>query len=150
MPSQNPIDGLYTIHVHCTQVEQSPQLRIDPNSNVPAVRQIADGLRILLVEGQLSVGAELPSVRRVAMELGVHFNTVAEAYRQLASEGWLDQKHGRGAVVINRAVSAEAEGSRLADFRQRLRVLVAQMRSDGVSPASIATELKAVIGGLEK
>ncbi len=84
------------------------------------------------------------------MELGVHFNTVAEAYRQLASEGWLDQKHGRGAVVINRAVSAEAEGSRLADFRQRLRVLVAQMRSDGVSPASIATELKAVIGGLEK
>ena len=66
-----------------------PHLRLDPNSSVPAVRQIADNLRILLVEGQLKPGDELPSVRRVAMELGVHFNTVAEAYRQLVAEGRL-------------------------------------------------------------
>jgi GntR family transcriptional regulator len=131
-------------------MQHPPQLRIDPNSNVPAVRQISDGLRILLVEGQLAPGAELPSVRRVAMELGVHFNTVAEAYRQLASEGWIDQKHGRGAIVITRTVPAEAEGSRLADFRQRLRGLVAQMRSEGVPTGSIVNELKAVLGGLEK
>jgi GntR family transcriptional regulator len=131
-------------------MQHPPQLRIDPNSNVPAVRQISDGLRILLVEGQLAPGAELPSVRRVAMELGVHFNTVAEAYRQLASEGWIDQKHGRCAIVITRTVPAEAEGSRLADFRQRLRGLVAQMRSEGVPTGSIVNELKAVLGGLEK
>jgi GntR family transcriptional regulator len=128
----------------------SPQIQIDPNSDVPAVRQIADSLRVLLVEGQLTPGAELPSVRRVAMELGVHFNTVAEAYRQLAAEGWLDQKHGRGAVVLNRAVPKEVDGGRLEDFRQRLRGLVAQMRSEGVSAARIASELKAVLGGLEK
>ena len=126
----------------------SPQIQIDPNSDVPAVRQIADSLRVLLVEGQLTPGAELPSVRRGAM--GVHFNTVAEAYRQLAAEGWLDQKHGRGAVVLNRAVPKEVDGGRLEDFRQRLRGLVAQMRSEGVSAARIASELKAVLGGLEK
>ena len=128
----------------------TPQIQIDPNSSVPAVRQIADSLRVLLVEGQLAAGAELPSVRRVAMELGVHFNTVAEAYRQLAAEGWLDQKHGRGAVVLARTAPAEVEGGRLDDFRQRLRGLVAQMRSEGVSPGRIAIELKAVLGGLEK
>ena len=128
----------------------SPQLRIDPTSKVPAVRQIADNRRILLVEGQLPAGTELPSVRRVAMELGVHFNTVAEAYRQLAAEGWLNQKHGRGAVVIDRAAPPEIENIRLADFRQRLRSLVAQMRSEGVSTEHIANELQAVIGGLTK
>jgi GntR family transcriptional regulator len=128
----------------------SPKLRIDPTSSTPAVRQIADNLRILLVEGHLAPGAELPSVRRVAMELGVHFNTVAEAYRQLATEGWLDQKHGRGAVVISRAVPPAAEGSRMADFRQRLRGLVAQMRSEGVPMERIESELKDVIGGLTK
>ena len=127
-----------------------PKIQIDPNSSVPAVRQIADSLRVLLVEGQLTPGAELPSVRRVAMELGVHFNTVAEAYRQLAAEGWLEQKHGRGAVVLARTAPAEVEGGRLEDFRQRLRGLVAQMRSEGVSPGRIAMELKAVLGGLEK
>ena len=126
------------------------RIRIDPNSKVPAVRQIADNLRVLLVEGQLSPGAELPSVRRVAMELGVHFNTVAEAYRQLAAEGWLDQRHGRGAVVVKRTAPAEAESGRLEDYRQRLRGLVAQMRSAGVSAGRIAIELRAVLGGLEK
>jgi GntR family transcriptional regulator len=127
-----------------------PKIQLDPNSSVPAVRQIADSLRVLLVEGQLEPGAELPSVRRVAMELGVHFNTVAEAYRQLAAEGWLEQKHGRGAVVLARTAPAEVGSGRLEDFRQRLRGLVAQMRSEGVSPARIAIELKAVLGGLEK
>jgi GntR family transcriptional regulator len=128
----------------------APRIQIDPNSTVPAVRQIADSLRVLLVEGQLLPGAELPSVRSVAMELGVHFNTVAEAYRQLAAEGWIDQKHGRGAVVLARAMPAEVETGRMEDFRQRLRGLVAQMRSEGVPPARIAMELKTVLGGLEK
>jgi GntR family transcriptional regulator len=129
---------------------KSPQLRLDPNSPVPAVRQIADNLRILLVEGQLKAGDELPSVRRVAMELGVHFNTVAEAYRQLVAEGWLDQKHGRGAIVIDRAAPPEAESGKFAEFRQRLRSLVAQMRSEGVPADRIANELREVIGGLAK
>jgi DNA-binding transcriptional regulator YhcF (GntR family) len=126
------------------------QLRIDPNSTVPAVRQIEDGLRVLLVNGSLPPGTELPSVRQVGMELGVHFNTVAEAYRQLAAERWLEQKHGRGAVVIERNAPAAVESGRLEDFRQRLRALVAQMRSEGVSPKRIASELKTVLGGLEK
>jgi len=65
----------------------SARIRIDLNSPVPATRQIADGLRVELVEGRLKPGSGLPSVRRVAMELGVHFNTVAEAYRVLAAEG---------------------------------------------------------------
>jgi GntR family transcriptional regulator len=127
-----------------------PQLRIDLNSNTPAVRQIEDNLRILLVEGVLPPGSELPSVRRVAMELAVHFNTVAEAYRQLAEEGWLEQKHGRRAVVLNRTAPRQVEGRRLENFRQRLRGLVAQMRSEGIPAKRIASELKVALEGLER
>ena len=65
------------------------KIRIDLNSDVPAYRQIVDAIRVLLVNGELQVGTGLPSVRRLAMELGVHFNTVGEAYRELAQEGWL-------------------------------------------------------------
>ena len=121
-----------------------PQIRIDPGSGVPAVRQIIDGLRVLLVEGKLAPGAELPSVRRLAMELGIHFNTVAEAYRQLAAEGWLDQKHGRGAIVVPRVVPPTPDPAWIEDFRNRLRNLVAQMRSDGISAEGIAAELRAM------
>jgi DNA-binding transcriptional regulator YhcF (GntR family) len=123
---------------------QSPGIRFDPASVVPAVRQIADSLRVLFVEGRLEPGAALPSVRRVAVELGVHFNTVAEAYRQLASEGWLELKHGRGAVVLPRAVPVVTNRAWSADFRSRLRGMVAQMRAEGISTANIAVELRAM------
>jgi len=123
---------------------RNPRIRIDPDSGIPVVRQIADSLRILFVEGQLAPGTALPSVRRVAVELGVHFNTVAEAYRQLAAEGWLDLKHGRAAVVQPRVVPALKSGARAEDFRNRLRGMVAQMRAQGVTAASIAEELRAM------
>jgi GntR family transcriptional regulator len=60
-------------------------LRIDLASSVPVYEQIANGLRAELVSGQFSPGDKLPPVRMLALDLGVHHNTVAEAYRQLAS-----------------------------------------------------------------
>lgn len=127
----------------------APRIRIDLNSPVAATRQIADGLRVELVEGRLKPGSDLPSVRRVAMELGVHFNTVAEAYRVLASEGWLDLRHGRGARIVERTAPAAATRNEVADYRQRLRELISQMRAGGVSPAKIAAELRALAEGLQ-
>jgi len=123
---------------------QYPRIRVDLASGVPAVRQIAENLRVLLVEGQLFPGTALPSVRRLAVELGVHFNTVAEAYRQLAAEGWLDLKHGRGAVVVPRVVPPVRNKAWAEDFRNRLRGMVARMRSQGISAARIAAELRAM------
>ncbi len=131
---------MYTIH----KMEATPRIRIDSSSDVPIVRQIAGSLRVLLVDRQLVPGTALPAVRRVAIELGVHFNTVAEAYRQLAAEGWLDLKHGRGAVVVERAVPAIKNGAWSQDFRNRLRGDMAQMRSQGIPAESIAAELRAM------
>lgn len=124
-------------------------LRIDLDSAVPAYRQIVDGIRILLVNGKLAPGAELPSVRRVAMDLGVHFNTVAEAYRTLADEGWLDLKHGRGAMVVQRSAPA-AKAERLAEFRHRLRALVAETQAQGASAAKLTLELRALADELDR
>jgi len=121
-----------------------PRLRFDPASDVPAVRQIVNGLRVLLVEGRLTPGTALPSVRRVAMELGVHFNTVAEAYRELAAEGWLDLRHGRSALVVSRLVPAVKNERWAEDFRDRLRGIVAQLQARGISPTGIAAELHAM------
>ena len=106
-------------------------LRIDMTSSIPAYRQIVDGLRVLLVSGQLKSDTALPSVRRMALDLGVHFNTVAEAYRSLADEGWLDLKHGRSALVIERT-TPPTDNQKLQDLAQQFRSLAAQMRAHGV------------------
>lgn len=123
-------------------------LRIDLDSAVPAYRQIVDGLRILLVSGQLTPGSELPSVRRLATDLGIHFNTVAEAYRALADEGWIELRHGRGATVVRREAPA-VNAERLAEFRHRLRALVAEMQSQGASAAKLNNELRSVADELK-
>ncbi len=123
-------------------------LKVDPALPAPLVRQIVDQLRVLLVEGSLKPGAALPPVRRVATDLAVHFNTVAEAYRQLASEGWIDLRHGRGAVVVEREAPS-ASRREISGYRQRLRELVSQMRAQGIAPARIAAELKALAEGME-
>jgi GntR family transcriptional regulator len=118
-----------------------PKLRIDLSSGTPVTRQIVDNLRVLLVTGQLGAGAELPSVRRLAMELNVHFNTVADAYRLLASEGWLDLKHGRSTRVVDRDLPMPSQDA-IRNWRARLKQLAAQMLAAGISNSEVANELR--------
>ena len=71
----------------------------DPSDDQPIYRQIVDQLRQLVAAGTLQPGDPLPSVRQLAADLGVNLNTVAIAYRELAGEGLVEIKHGRGARV---------------------------------------------------
>jgi len=121
-------------------MNSTPTLRIDPNSTTPVYRQIVDGLRTLLVNHQLNPGDTLPTVRELAMELGVHFNTVAEAYRQLSAEGWLDLKRRRGAVVTERKTPVAGPEAQ-QNFATQLRLLIAQVRADGLSIDRILQEM---------
>jgi DNA-binding transcriptional regulator YhcF (GntR family) len=128
-------------------VSDAAQIRIDLDASTPVNRQIVDQIRTLLVEGALPAGADLPSVRRLATDLGVHFATVADAYRTLAEEGWLEISHGRSARVLPRR--APVAGPDAGDvFRRRLRQLVAEARSQGVAAKEIARELASLSKGV--
>ncbi len=118
----------------------STVLRIDLASPTPVFRQIADGLRALLVEGAFKPGDRLPTVRQIAIDLAVHHNTVAQAYRLLAEEGWLDLRRHHGATVIERR-SQRATPASQQNFSQRLRELTARAVADGVDAKTIARQL---------
>jgi len=125
-------------------------LRVDLKSSIPVYRQIVDGLRILLVNGELNPGDPMPPVRRLALDLGVHFNTVAEAYRTLAEEGWLEIGRRTGARVVQRAVPNRVDAQGGVAFQQRLRELVAEQQSRGVTRGRIARELRRIADTLER
>lgn len=118
-------------------------IRIDLASPVPAYRQIADAIRALLVNRDLKPGQQLPTVRRLAIDLAVHHNTVAEAYRVLSDEGWLDLKRRRGATVLDRA-TPNASAKERGALQQRLRELIAEMRTAGLPLDAIRAEFDSI------
>jgi len=124
-------------------------LRIDLKSSVPVYRQIVDGVRILLVNGDLHPGDQLPPVRRLATDLGVHFNTVAEAYRTLAEEGWLEIIRRSGARVIPREAPRGIDRETSESFQRRLRELVAEVQARGLPRDRMVRELRRLAEMLE-
>ena len=116
-------------------------LQIDLSAATPAYRQIVDGLRLLLVSDELKAGDTLPTVRSLALDLGVHFSTVAEAYRTLSGEGWLELRRHHGAFVTERRSPSPAPAAH-AEFGLKLRQLVAQVRAEGLSTGVISKELE--------
>ena len=125
------------------------KLRIDLKSTTPVYRQIVDGLRLLLVDGELTPGSVLPPVRRLALDLGVHFNTVAEAYRTLAADGWLEIGARSGARVIARKLENQPDPELFSQFQRRVRELAAEMQAKGFSRGRLARELRRFADALE-
>ena len=74
-------------------------LQISPADPRPITRQIIDGIRLQIASGELPVGSQLPSVRGLAEQLTINPKTVAKAYADLTTEGWLDSRQGRGLFV---------------------------------------------------
>jgi GntR family transcriptional regulator len=120
---------------------RGPVIRVDLESAVPAYRQIANQVRALLVDDVFRVGDQLPTVRQLAVDLGVHHNTVAEAYRLLSEEGWLDLRRRRGVTVLARPAPRASSEAR-SGFAARLRELVAEASAAGVPRRELARELR--------
>ncbi|HVT49284.1 MAG TPA: GntR family transcriptional regulator [Vicinamibacterales bacterium] len=127
----------------------APLVSIDTASPVPAYRQIVDGLRRHLVDGRLAPGDLLPPVRQLALDLGLHFNTVATAYRALAEEGWLDLRRRRGALVLARDAPRTPDRSRVEQLLQRLNALTAELYTAGLSRRQVAAALRRLAQGVE-
>lgn len=81
-------------------------------SDQPVYRQVADLFSREIEEGRLRPGDRLPAIRRLADVLGIHRDTVALAYEQLAGQGYVAARVGRGTFVASRSGLVLAGGDR--------------------------------------
>ena len=76
---------------------------LDLRSGVPIYVQIVEQVQQLVSSGKLKPGDQLPTVRQLASELRVNFNTVARAYRMLDEAGIISTQQGRGTYILDAA-----------------------------------------------
>ena len=103
---------------------------IDHNSKTPIYEQIKVQILSLITSGVLSPGDKLPSLRTLAADLSLNFNTIKKVFAQLETDGVIVTVQGKGCFVAdtardNRAVQNKAEAA--------LRDAVAVARASGVS-----------------
>ncbi len=99
-------------------------IRIDPASAVPPFEQLRAQVVDEISSGQLAAGARLPTVRRLADDLGVAPGTVARAYRELEASGFIETRGRNGSFVAPQGDAATQQVQRAATaFADQVRAL---------------------------
>jgi GntR family transcriptional regulator len=75
------------------------KITLDFRSNIPIYLQIANQIEQLVVKGELKLGDQLPTVRELATELRINFNTVGRAYHVLDETRLISTQRGRGTYI---------------------------------------------------
>ena len=110
----------------------------------PIYMQIVDQLERRIAVGELKPGDQLPTVREMADELDINFNTVARAYRMLDEAGAISTQQGRGTYVIE---PGDASRTTLEEITRRF---AGQAHRLGFEPEEVAQTVGFVLGQWEQ
>jgi GntR family transcriptional regulator len=77
------------------------EFRIDEQSGIPVWIQVRRRLVYVIVSGKYQPGEQLPTVRELAVQLDINYNTVNKVYQDLERDGYIITKRGRGTFVAD-------------------------------------------------
>ena len=100
--------------------------------------QIADRIRERVLKGEWKAGERIPSIRELAIELGVNPNTVTRSYQRLLDRGIITNRRGRGYFVSDDARGRALREMRAEFVRDDLPRIVRTMRLVGMDPDEFA------------
>jgi GntR family transcriptional regulator len=119
---------------------QARPLTLDTASGLPIYRQIVDWVKLNAAGGTLGPGAQLPTVRQLAVDLGVNSNTVARAYLELERMGVVHTLRGKGTFVAAGEPPAP-DALRATKLRDLVTECLSKAAEFGFGAAELAAEL---------
>lgn len=105
--------------------------RLDRGSEQPLSRQIADRLWLEVISGTLDTGQRLPTVRQLAIDLGIHPKTVQRAYDELERLGVVTVRPG--GTFVSLSVPDAEERERVAQLEEASREALRRTEALGFS-----------------
>jgi len=112
-------------------------IHLDFRSGAPIYTQIVEQVKQQVASGALEPGDQLPTVRALALELRVNFNTVARAYRLLDEERIISTQQGRGTYITEIPPPESVEQMRRETFETLTRRFIGEAARLGFSEAEI-------------
>ena len=116
-------------------------INLNYTSGVPIYVQVKDAIKNAILTGAYPQGAQLPTVRQMAVELKINANTVSRAYTELEREGVLSSQQGRGTFVT---LSKHIDYEKLAVLVDLARKLLKDAQTLGFSPHDVQAVLESV------
>lgn len=124
-------------------------IEIDQHSDVPIYEQLRRRIIAAIAHGELAPGTRLPSVRSLAVDLGVNLHTVNKAYALLRDDGYITMRRGSGASVTKPARPGSDIGRNDARHIPRMPDTTDGRKGDdngqGTPPERIVAELHRLI-----
>ena len=117
-------------------------LEIDFRSGIPIYIQVVERIKEMLAAGKLKPGDQLPTVRALALELRVNFNTVARAYHILDEAGVISTQQGRGTYILEMPPPEMIENIRQEAVEALTQRYLADAARLGVSPEELTEILQ--------
>ncbi len=109
-------------------------IKIDEYSDVPIYMQIRNQIVMGISSGELKAGEQLPTVRALALEIGINTMTVSKTYQMLKNEGYIMTDRKNGARVRQQI---EQSGVISEENKNELRRIVSEARLSGVAKKDI-------------
>ena len=121
--------------------------RLDFRSGVPIYLQIVEQVQNLLMSGELRLGDQLPTVRQMAADLEVNFNTVARAYRLLDEAGLISTQQGRGTYILDLPTAEQRARLRSEAFQELTRRYLSEAGHLGYTGDEIRVQVERALAG---
>ncbi|HEX7342294.1 MAG TPA: GntR family transcriptional regulator [Rhodanobacteraceae bacterium] len=107
------------------------------NDNVPIYRQLRDRMVAMILDGALTEGDALPSVRQVAADYQINPLTVSKAYQELVDEQLIEKRRGLGMFVTEGAPDALLRSERERFLREEWPALYRRLERLGLDLATL-------------
>jgi len=115
---------------------------LDFRSGIPIYVQVEEHIRQSVLRGDLNAGDQLPTVRRMAQDLRVNFNTIARAYRQLDEAGIISTQQGRGTYILSLPPPEMADELRRKSLRSLVHLHLLDASRLGATPDELLNVLQ--------
>ena len=112
---------------------------LDYQDRRPIYEQVTDKFQILILNGVLLPGSQMPSVRQLATELSVNPNTIQRAYRELEAEGYIVSMPGKGSFACERGAD---DSARRRELLRLMDAVAAELRWLGVTTEELCRRLE--------